>query len=149
MKFNSLSKEELEENLSKIKITDIVENRIINHIENPDGRIKFKDVRKISIGLSNKDIISCRRKKRGAFYNCFVVILRIKLNEKYKEVHIKVFNTGKLEIPGIQNDEMLTKALDLLVNELKSISEISEELTYLSEKNETVLINSNLIVDIL
>ena len=143
MKFNSLSKEELEENLSKIKPTDIVENHIINHIENPDGRIKFKDVRKISIGLSNKDIISCRRKKRGAFYNCFVVILRIKLNEKYKEVHIKVFNTGKLEIPGIQNDEMLTKALDLLVNELKSISEISEELTYLSEKNETVLINSN------
>ena len=63
MKFNSLSKEELEENLLKIKPTDIVENHIINHIENPDGRIKFKDVRKISIGLSNKDIISCRRKK--------------------------------------------------------------------------------------
>ena len=143
MKFNSLSQEELDKNLSNIKETDVVENHIMTHIVNPEGRIKFKDVRKISVGLSNKDIISCRRKKRGAFYNCFVVILRIKENNKFREVHVKVFNTGKLEIPGVQNAEMLETSLAQLVKELAPIIESDKELSYLHNKSETVLINSN------
>ena len=143
MKFNSLSQEELDKNLLNIKETDVVENHIMTHIVNPEGRIKFKDVRKISIGLSNKDIISCRRKKRGAFYNCFVVILRIKENNKFREVHVKVFNTGKLEIPGVQNAEMLETSLAQLVKELAPIIESDKELSYLHNKSETVLINSN------
>jgi len=52
-----------------------------------------------------------------------------------------VFNTGKLEIPGIQTDELLDKVLQLLVVILKPF--IGDDLTYLSDKSETVLINSN------
>jgi hypothetical protein len=33
------------------------EEHIITHIDNPSGRIKFKDIRKISIGVSKKDLI--------------------------------------------------------------------------------------------
>ena len=149
MKFNSLSEEEYKLNLLKLENEkeNMIENHIIQRIVNPDGRIKFKDVRKISIGLSNKDIISTRRKKRGAFYNCFVVILRIRYDNKFKEIHVKVFNTGKLEIPGVQNDEMLNKTLELLIKELKPLVNNSDgkniELTYVPDKNETVLINSN------
>ncbi len=117
------------------------EEQIIEHIENPDGRIKYKDQRKISIGVCKKDILSYRSKKKRAFFNCFVVIMRLLHNNEYKEIHLKVFNTGKLEIPGIQNDELLYKVLDLLVVILKPY--LNNELTYLKEKNETVLINSN------
>ena len=36
-------------------------------------------------------------------------------------VHVKIFNTGKLEIPGIQYDELLTITLDKLVDILKPL----------------------------
>ena len=67
--------------------------------------------------------------------------MRIFHNEEYKEMHIKVFNTGKLEIPGIQTEILLDKVLQLLVKILRP--HIGEELSYIKEKSETVLINSN------
>tara|TARA_Y100000768_G_scaffold277769_1_gene213168 strand:- start:15255 stop:16400 length:1146 start_codon:yes stop_codon:yes gene_type:complete len=143
MKFNSSSQEELNILQEKIKLENCVENHIISKIDNPQGRIKFKDIRKISIGISNKDITSYRRKKRGAFYNCFVVIMRLNIDNTFKEIHIKVFNTGKLEIPGIQNDTILYKALDLLVYCLTPMINSNLPLCYNKDATETVLINSN------
>merc|ERR1711966_47548 len=55
---------------------------------------------------------------------------------------VKVFNTGKLEIPGIQDDELLTIVLDNLIEILKPHI-FDSNLHYLKEKTETVLINSN------
>jgi TATA-box binding protein (TBP) (component of TFIID and TFIIIB) len=110
---------------------------------NPNGRIKYKDIRKVSIGLSKKDIISYKCKKKGAFYNCFVVIIRKKINNIFKEIHVKVFNTGKLEIPGIKDDKLLEDSLKFLIKLMKQIDNYDIELKYLKEKNETVLINSN------
>ena len=96
-----------------------VEENIITSIDNPSGRIKFKDIRKVSIGLCKKDILNYRSKKKSAFYNCFVMIVRLKEETVYKEYHVKVFNTGKLEIPGIQSDETFYKVLDIVVDILK------------------------------
>lgn len=70
-----------------------------------------------------------------------MLILRILDKDEFKEMHVKVFNTGKLEIPGIQTDEMLVKLLDQLTKVLKPL--IGEDLNYQLEKTETVLINSN------
>ena len=64
MKFNSSSSEELSDFRHKL-LRDTVEEQVLQRIVNPEGRIKFKDVRKISVGLSKKDIVSYRRKKRG------------------------------------------------------------------------------------
>ena len=147
MKFNSLCKSELDFLTNKVKDYSFYDEHVISHIDNPQGRIKFKDVRKISIGMSKKDITSYRCKKKSAFYNCFVIIVRIKIKSEFKEVHVKVFNTGKLEIPGIQTDEMLYKTLEVLTDILKNLPSFKQSssipLEYLSEKNETVLINSN------
>lgn len=148
MKFNSTSQEELDgihEYLSKEKkeVGRHVDEYIITRIVNPEGRIKFKDVRKISIGLCKKDITSYRCKKKSAFYNCFVVIMRLMHEGSYKEIHVKVFNTGKLEIPGIQTPEVLQKVLTLLTNTLRPLVDAEPQLTYLRGKSETVLINSN------
>jgi len=96
----------------KIKASKMIIVDTIKFIDNPTARkLKYKDVRKINMGIAKKDLISYRTKVKGAFYNCFVVILRIKFNEIHKEVHIKVFNTGKLEIPGIQSEDFLHIAL--------------------------------------
>lgn len=122
-----------------------VNEYVIEHIENPDGRIKFKDQRKISIGLCKKDIVSYRIKQKRAFFNCFVIILRIVDEEDeqrcFKEMHVKVFNTGKLEIPGIKTDSMLMRVQILLVQILRPF--VGDDLDFQRGNSETVLINSN------
>lgn len=141
MKFNSLDPEELKYIHDKLKSETYFEEHIITHIDNPSGRIKFKDVRKISIGVSKKDLLSYRCKKKSAFYNCFVLILRLKINEIFKEFHVKVFNTGKLEIPGIQSESNFNTILENVITTLQPY--IKEPLGYKPGTNETVLINSN------
>ena len=44
------------------------------------------------------------------------MILRVKSNDKFKEFHVKVFNTGKLEIPGIQTEESFNIILDMIID---------------------------------
>lgn len=141
MKFNSTTQEELDFIQNKIKTEPYYEEHIITHIDNPSGRIKFKDIRKLSIGISKKDIMSYRCKKKSAFYNCFVVILRMKVDSTFKEFHVKVFNTGKLEIPGIQNEQTFQLILDEVIKTLQP--HIETKLGYKPDTNETVLINSN------
>ena len=126
---------------------------IIEHIDNPTGRIPYKDQRKVSIGLCKKDLSGGNHKKKRAFFNCFVVILRINggiapPDERapeddvlYKEMHVKVFNTGKLEIPGIQEDTTLIQVLQLLVSVLRPF--LGDGLDYIRNRCETALINSN------
>ena len=126
---------------------------IIEHIENPNGRITYKDQRKVSIGLCKKDLQGGNAKKKRAFFNCFVLILRIHggiapVEERapeddilYKEMHVKVFNTGKLEIPGIQEDTILAHVLQLLVSVLRPY--LGDDLEFLQDRCETALINSN------
>lgn len=143
IKFSTIDPEEfktIHENLKNEKYYQVQE---IEHIENPEGRIKFKVQLKINVGLCKKDILNYRCKLKRAFFNCFVFIMRIKddENDVYKEMHVKVFNTGKLEIPGIQNIKMLEKVLNLLINILKPI--IGEDLDYSKDNSENVLINSN------
>jgi hypothetical protein len=140
MKFNSLNPEDLDIIQENLKKENYYEEQIITSINNPTGRIKFKDIRKVSIGVSKKDIMSYRCKKKSAFYNCFVMMMRIKIHDLFKEFHIKVFNTGKLEIPGIQNDLIFESVLENIIKTLQPYFE--EPLAYL-QKSDTVLINSN------
>ena len=144
IKFNSVDQEELNFIQNKLKQELFVDEQIITSINNPTGRIKFKDIRKISIGISKKDIMSYRCKRKSAFYNCFVMILRIKILDAFKEFHIKVFNTGKLEIPGIQNNDIFEQVLINIVAAIKPYMPIDspEELNY-KQTSTTVLINSN------
>jgi hypothetical protein len=143
MKFNSLSPEEVDEITKEKAKYDYVDDYIINQVHATDGRNKFKDVRKISIGICKKDITSYRCKRKSAFYNCFVVILRLLHNNLYKEIHVKVFNTGKLEIPGIQDATILNEVLALLVEILTPLVNNDMPLKFLDHKSETVMINSN------
>ena len=144
MKMNNVTQKEVDAMEDKIKnCTDYIDVDIISKVDNPTGRrTQFKDVRKINIGVSKKDLTSYRIKKKGAFYNCFVLILRIKdKDNSFKESHVKVFNTGKLEIPGIKTDEYLLIVLENLVTLLTP--HISTEVHVIHDKTETVLINSN------
>ena len=141
MKFNSSTVEELQLIHDKLKSESYFEEHVITHIDNPTGRIKFKDTRKVSIGISKKDIMSYRCKKKSAFYNCFVLILRMKVLDNFKEFHVKVFNTGKLEIPGVQSESIFELTLTQILETLQPF--VKTKLAYKDDTNETVLINSN------
>jgi len=142
IKFNFNTKaevDEFEENMKKVKNYHCV--TILNQIDNPTGRVVFKDVRKVDIGICKKDILKMKKSEKSAFYNCFVFIFRIQIGIQYKEVHIKLFNTGKIEIPGIQKEEHVR----VLVNKITDLLQpyYSSPLYELLEKQEIILINSN------
>ena len=88
-----------------------------------------------------KTYFNQKKKVKSAFYNCFVVILRLLINNRFKEIHIKIFNTGKLEIPGARNDDLLIRSINYIINLLQPYS--SKPFHYIKESIKTVLINSN------
>jgi hypothetical protein len=94
--------------------------KIMKQIDNPNARkIKFKDVRKLTVGISKKDIMNCHGKNKNAFINCFAMILRVFFGGSYYEMHVKVFNTGRMAIPGIVNDGLLEETKKLLLETLQ------------------------------
>lgn len=143
IKISSQSKEEFEEYTKKLKYIRYYNEHVIRRIDNPNSRRnKFKDERKITIGMSKKDIMNCRGKVKNAFYNCFALILRFLYNDEYHEIHAKIFNTGKMEIPGILNQELLTSTKIMLLSILRPI--LGNDLDFVeNNKENNVLINSN------
>lgn len=128
------SEDELDEEIKKY-------NEEVVDIEDISKK-KNKLIKKISIGTSTKDLVSYRTKKKGAFYNCFVVIFRIKHDNRFKEMHVKIFNTGKMEIPGVPKDNILHNLLEKLLTLLNSPT-INLNVEIKRDSFETVLINSN------
>lgn len=142
IKFNFTEKkqvEEFDENYKKVNHYKCV--TILNQIDNPTGRVIFKDVRKVDIGMCKKDILKMKKNEKSAFYNCFVFIYRLWVDLKFKEVHVKLFNTGKIEIPGIQKEEHVTMIVSKITDMLQPY--YKDPLFELKEKQEIILINSN------
>lgn len=143
MKFVAKTEEEYNEYRKKLEGIPYYTENIIKQINNPQARrLKFKDERKLTIGISKKDIMNCRGKVKNAFYNCFAMILRFEYAGEFKEIHVKVFNTGKLEIPGILNAQLFTIVRNMILDTLQPF--IETELLFLENSSEdNVLINSN------
>jgi hypothetical protein len=163
IKIVSKTREELEDYRSKLVNLNYYQEHIIKQIDNPTSRsIKFKDERKITVGMSKKDITIQRNRVKNAFYNCMALIIRFRFNEVFKEIHVKIFNTGKMEIPGIVDYTML-EYVKLMILEILKANVGEEEVTvtettsppeanpellepfYFVEnfKEEHVLVNSN------
>jgi TATA-box binding protein (TBP) (component of TFIID and TFIIIB) len=145
IKLNFMNKADVqvfEENLARCEHPTSV--KILNQIDNPNGRVVFKDVRKIDVGLCKGDLLKNNKKKKNksAFYNCFVMIYRLWVDGAFKEVHVKLFNSGKIEIPGVQSDEHVDMCVDrvkLLLQPYYPEQTIMER----RELRETILVNSN------
>jgi hypothetical protein len=143
MKIVCKTQEEFTEYKNKLEGIKYYTENIIKQIDNPGARrIKFKDERKITIGLSKKDIMNSRGKVKNAFYNCFALIVRFRYQSSFKEIHVKIFNTGKLEIPGILNNELLEIVKCMVLKIIQPHIDTSLEFVESNQENN-VLINSN------
>lgn len=141
MKFNFLNHAEVEEFEEKIKLEKNIKMKILNQIDNPNGRVPFKDVRKVDIGFCKNDVLKPNKESKSAFYNCFVIIFRKIFDGVYREFHVKLFNSGKVEIPGIQSDAMLDSVISILLSTLQP--HFHNTIHEIKEKRELVLVNSN------
>jgi hypothetical protein len=147
MKVTTHSIEETEKIEDKIKATSNLKTNLLSHVnsckphQHNNSGVHYKHIQKISVGISKKDITSYRIKEKGAFFNCFALILRVFYEGEFKEMHVKVFNTGKLEIPGIRSEILLYKILSNLCIVLENI--IKSPITYMKDTIDNVLINSN------
>jgi hypothetical protein len=112
-KFASLEEEGVSFKVDIIKQIDVATS----------SRTRFKDERKIIIGICKKDIMACRPKKKNVFYNCFSLVIRIGGAEgaPFHEIHVKIFNTGKMEIPGILNDKIFEQSAELILDILRPL----------------------------
>ena len=143
IKIVSKTVEEFEQYKNRLLTVPYYSETIIKQINNPAARsIKFKDERKITIGVSKKDIMNCRIKNKNAFYNCFAMIMRFLYDGEYREIHVKVFNTGKMEIPGILNNRLLIIVKAMILEVLSPLIETPIEFVD-NKKCDSVLINSN------
>jgi TATA-box binding protein (TBP) (component of TFIID and TFIIIB) len=61
--------------------------------------------------------------------------------DKYREVHLKLFNSGKVEIPGIQDDQVLEIAVEKIKYLLQPFYDVT--LDEVVDKRQTILVNSN------
>lgn len=144
IKIISNSREELSNIHIKLNNYKYYHEHVITHLEQHQSDVSvYKDVRKITIGISQKDILSYRCKQKSAFYNCFVIILRLynEIDLKYKEIHVKIFNTGKIEIPGVQNDIIFEKTCNIILSLINNLT--NNVYCIHKDKTETILINSN------
>lgn len=141
IKITSSTEEEVKDIDEKLSKEKICSSQIMSNVKSDTKRKNLKHVQKINIGICRKDIVSRRMKKKGAFYNCFVIILRIFEDDIFKEINVKVFNTGKLEIPGIQKDSTLFITLDEVIKLIQPY--FNYKLSWSNEHIENVLINSN------
>ena len=123
------------------------DKKIVKQTENTNRKTKYKDERKISVGLNTKDVMNCRGKEGGgAMYNCIALTIRFKnANNTFIEIHVKIFNTGKLEIPGIL-DATLYERIKVFILQVLSQHFLPHVLDFRAPTSENVIINSNFYV---
>ena len=144
MKMVSNSQEEFDDLQTRLQqITNLYSEHVIKTVNTTGKRRSiFKDDRKITVGTSRKDIMNCRGKVKKAFMNCFALILRFQFEGVFREMHVKVFNTGKLEIPGILSSAILDKMKERILLTIQP--HLSGPVDFVENaKVDNVLINSN------
>jgi len=143
IKIVSKTPEEYTEYRKKLEGIQHYTEHVIKQIDNPTARrLKFKDERKLTVGISKKDIMNCRGKVKNAFYNCFAMILRFMFEGSYREIHVKIFNTGKIEIPGILNTRLLDRVKEMVLEMVQPF--VPTPLGFIdNDLDDNVLINSN------
>lgn len=126
----------------KLKNEKYYTQQVINFVQNKNSkhRIKYKHVQKIIVGMSNKNLLHNKQNKK-AFYNCISMVIRIEKNSCFKEFHIKLFNTGKVEIPGVQDVELMYSAINMMISILNKY--VPKPLKYNRDDTINVISNSN------
>jgi hypothetical protein len=154
IKYTSYTKEtydnllSIKDELSKKDVN--LEILVLKHVDNnihdnndTESTNKFKNISKLTIGMSKKDMFNVRTKKKGAFYNCFMLVIRVFDDDigVFREINIKIFNTGKMSFPGMLSDKVLQKTFSIISKNFSRI--YGRNVSVIDDTIDTVLMNSN------
>lgn len=94
----------------------------------PDiGILKFEN-KNMVIGTSHKDIFTNRKITSKSFFNQSTLVLRRKINEGtnnegWKEVNVKLFANGGIQMTGVTSESFARTAIEWLLDIIKSLPE--------------------------
>lgn len=115
--------------------TEIKLDTLFNSLKNiiipiwyPDtGILKFEH-KNMVLGASHKDIFTNRKITSKSFFNQSTIVLRRKINEGrpdegWKEVNVKLFANGGIQMTGITSETFARDAIEWLLELIKSLPE--------------------------
>lgn len=78
---------------------------------------------KVVIGTCSRDELTKRKKSKNIFFNQSTLVIRREVSKSnFKEVNIKLFKNGGVQMTGIPSESFALETLTWLVNELSSFS---------------------------
>jgi len=84
-----------------------------------EGILKFEHNNRV-IGSSHKDVFTNRKITSKSFFNQSTLVLRRKLNngDGWKEVNVKLFANGGIQMTGVTSEEFAQRSIDWLLEKL-------------------------------
>lgn len=117
--------------------------------EEQKAKQKAKAQEKIVIGTCSRDELTKRKKSKNIFFNQSTLVVRRQFatnpngEPMYKEVNIKLFKNGGIQMTGIPSDTFAQETLAWLAKELSSFSEPVLEGAAKPHRYSIQLINSD------
>jgi TATA-box binding protein (TBP) (component of TFIID and TFIIIB) len=120
-----------------------------------EGVLKFEHKNKV-LGFSHKDIFTNRKITTKSFFNQSTIVLRRKLEEKdgkeekeenWKEVNVKLFANGGIQMTGVMSQDFAHKAIVWLLQLIKTLPESPFEHQVEIQRMSVQLINTDYSLD--
>jgi hypothetical protein len=111
--------------------------------EEQKAKQKAKAQEKIVIGTCVRDELTKRKKSKNIFFNQSTLVVRRKTETGFKEVNIKIFKNGGIQMTGIPSDPFAQETLAWLSSELSTFSEPVLEGKAAPHRYSIQLINSD------
>ena len=85
-----------------------------------DGILKFEHHRRV-LGSSHKDVFTNRKITSKSFFNQSTMVLRRAIPGGWKEVNIKLFANGGIQMTGVTSEVFAKNTLDWLLEQLSQL----------------------------
>jgi TATA-box binding protein (TBP) (component of TFIID and TFIIIB) len=85
-----------------------------------NGILKFEH-KNMVLGASYKDIFTNRKITQKSFFNQSTIVLRRKVGEGWKEVNVKLFANGGIQMTGVTSEGFAREAIEWLLDTIKSL----------------------------
>ena len=116
---------------------------IIIPIWYPDiGILKFEH-KNMVLGASHKDIFTNRKITSKSFFNQSTIVLRRKINEGWKEVNVKLFANGGIQMTGVTSAVFARDSIEWLLDIINHLQESPFEGPASINKFSVQLINTD------
>jgi len=107
-----------------------------------EGVLKFEHNNQV-LGCSHKDIFTNRKITSKSFFNQSTIVLRRKTDDGWKEVNVKLFANGGIQMTGVTSESFAYKAIEWLLQLIQSLPQLPFKDTLTIQRFSVQLINTD------